>query len=45
VGWKWANGKVITSVKSTNILNEDIQQHIFGDVLKRSVLGEVRFKF
>ncbi len=45
VGVKWNKGRVITSIKSTNILNQDIQQHIFGDVLKRSVVGEVRFRF
>lgn len=44
-GVKWAEGKVATSVKVTNLLNEEIQQHIFGDVLKRSIVGELRFKF
>lgn len=44
-GVRWANGKVTTSVKVNNILNEEIQQHNFGDILKRSVVGEVRFKF
>ena len=44
-GVKWAQGKVTTSVKVTNLLNEEIQQHIFGDVLKRSIVGELRFKF
>ena len=44
-GVKWAQGKVTTSVKVTNLLNEEIQQHVFGDVLKRSIVGELRFKF
>jgi outer membrane receptor protein involved in Fe transport len=44
-GVKWANGKVATSVKVVNLLNEEIQQHIFGDVLKRSIVGELRLKF
>lgn len=44
-GVKWAQGKVTTSVKVNNLLNEEIQQHIFGDVLKRSIVGELRFKF
>jgi outer membrane receptor protein involved in Fe transport len=44
-GVRFANGKVTTAVKVNNILNEDIQQHNFGDILKRSVTGEVRFKF
>ena len=44
-GVKWADGKVTTSLKGTNLLNEKIQQHIFGDILKRSVYAEVRFDF
>ena len=44
-GVKWADGKVITSVKGTNLLNETIQQHIFGDILKRALSFEARFTF
>jgi outer membrane receptor protein involved in Fe transport len=44
VGVKWNGGKVITSLKGTNLTNEDIQQHVFGDILKRSVSAEVRVK-
>jgi outer membrane receptor protein involved in Fe transport len=44
-GVKWSNGKITTSVKATNLFNEDIQQHIFGDILKRSIVGELRLKF
>ena len=44
-GVKWAEGKVTTAVKVTNLLNEEIQQHIFGDVLKRSIVGELRLHF
>lgn len=43
VGVKWANGKVTTLVKATNLLDQDIQQHVFGDLLRRTVVGEVRF--
>jgi outer membrane receptor protein involved in Fe transport len=42
LGYKWMDGKVTTSVKGTNIFNEEIQQHIFGDILKRSIVGEVK---
>jgi len=45
IGAKWANGKVTTSLKSTNVLNQDIQQHVFGDILKRTVVAEVRLLF
>ena len=41
-GIKWADGKIITALKGTNITNETIQQHVFGDILKASVAFEVR---
>jgi outer membrane receptor protein involved in Fe transport len=43
-GVKWGGGKVTTSLKGTNLTNEDIQQHVFGDILKRSLVAEVRVK-
>jgi outer membrane receptor protein involved in Fe transport len=42
-GVKLADGKVTLSVKGTNIFDEKIQQHIFGDILRRAVVAEVRF--
>ena len=36
---------VTTTVKVTNLLNQTVQQHIFGDLLRRTVVGEVKFKF
>jgi iron complex outermembrane receptor protein len=44
-GIRWANQRVTTSVKVINLANQDVLQHIFGDVLKRQVVGEVRFAF
>ena len=44
-GVKWNDGRITTSIKSTNIFNDTIQQHVFGDLLRRSVTGEVRFDF
>ncbi|MGH9173729.1 MAG: hypothetical protein ACRD1H_05210, partial [Vicinamibacterales bacterium] len=44
-GVRWHDGRITTSIKSANLLNETIQQHIFGDLLKRSVTAEVRFDF
>src|SRR5262249_20306279 len=41
-GVKWMRGKVTTSVKTANLLNQTIQQHVFGDLIRRSVTGEVR---
>jgi hypothetical protein len=32
-------------VRDVALLNEDVQQHIFGDIMKRAISGEVRFRF
>jgi len=44
-GVKWDQGRIITTIKSNNILNKTVQQHVFGDLIRRSVVGEVRFQF
>jgi len=44
-GVKWLKNKVTTSVKATNIGNQKIQQHVFGDIIKRSVAAELRVNF
>jgi hypothetical protein len=35
----------VTSIKMNNIGNEQMQQHIFGDIIKRQVIGEARVTF
>ena len=35
----------MTLLKVTNLLNEEIQQHIFGDMSKLQVVGELRVRF
>jgi outer membrane receptor protein involved in Fe transport len=44
-GRRWMNGRVTTTLKATNLLNDDVRQHNFGDILKRTILGEVRLTF
>jgi iron complex outermembrane receptor protein len=44
-GVKWAHDRVTTSIKVINLTNDDIQQHVFGDILKRQVVGELRVQF
>jgi hypothetical protein len=39
------DGKMISSIKVINLTNEAIQSHVFGDVIKRQVMGELRFQF
>ena len=41
-GVKWRGGSVTTLVQVTNLFNQSIQQHVFGDLLRRSVVVEVR---
>ena len=33
------------AVRGTNLLDKPVQQHVFGDVIRRTVTGEVRFGF
>jgi iron complex outermembrane receptor protein len=44
-GVKWAGGKLITTLKGTNLFNEQIQQHVFGDIIRRAVFAELRYTF
>jgi outer membrane receptor protein involved in Fe transport len=44
-GVKFPATKMTALVKVNNILNKDIQQHVFGDIIKRSVVGELRFEY
>ena len=44
-GVKWQGGTVTTTVKVTNLFNQTVQQHIFGDLLRRTVVGEMKFRF
>ena len=41
-GVKWRDGRWTTLVRVGNLLNTTIRQHIFGDLLRRSVIGELR---
>lgn len=45
LGIRWQDGAITTTVKVINLTNEDIQSHVFGDILKRQVIGELRFQF
>jgi hypothetical protein len=37
--------RLVTSLKINNLANSEVQQHIFGDIIKRQVVGEVRYGF
>jgi iron complex outermembrane receptor protein len=44
-GVRWMGNRLVTSLKVINLANAEVQQHIFGDILKRQVVGEARFSF
>jgi len=44
-GVRFAGEKIQATIKAINLTNEDIQSHVFGDFLKRQVIGELRFSF
>ncbi|HTV00666.1 MAG TPA: TonB-dependent receptor [Luteitalea sp.] len=43
VGYKW-NDTFTTSLKVLNLLDDEIQQHVFGDVMRRQVMLELRMR-
>ena len=42
IGAKWQDGRYSVALKSTNLLNKTIQQHIFGDIMKRLIMVEFK---
>ena len=45
VGYKWRGDRLVTTLKFTNLANQEILQHIFGDITRRQVVGELRVGF
>ena len=39
------DGHLRPSIRVMNLLNDDIQQHVFGDVIKRQIIGQLRYRF
>jgi iron complex outermembrane receptor protein len=44
-GVRSTDGTMTVAIRATNVFNRTLQQHIFGDLIKRGVIGEVRFLF
>ena len=44
-GWRFNDDRVTLAITGSNILDERVQQHVFGDIISRKVSGELRFKF
>jgi outer membrane receptor protein involved in Fe transport len=45
VGVRFANNKATATLKVINVTNADIQSHVFGDIIKRQILAELRLQF
>jgi outer membrane receptor protein involved in Fe transport len=43
VGVKFAQGKAQFSLRGMNLLNQEIMQHIYGDIMRISVMAELRY--
>jgi outer membrane receptor protein involved in Fe transport len=41
-GVRWLGDRLMTSIKAINLADQDIQQHAFGDIIKRQIIGELR---
>jgi outer membrane receptor protein involved in Fe transport len=39
------DGMITVTARGTNLLNKRVRQHAFGDVIRRAITGEVRFRF
>ena len=44
-GVKWMGDRLTTTVKAVNLGNDDVQQHAFGDLIGRQIIGELRVNF
>jgi iron complex outermembrane receptor protein len=45
VGVRLGGGKCMLMLKVNNLANEKVQNHLFGDLLKRQIVGEMRLRF
>jgi outer membrane receptor protein involved in Fe transport len=44
-GMRFAQDKITATIKGINLTNEEVQSHVFGDIIKRQIIGELRFTF
>jgi hypothetical protein len=42
VGTRWSNGRYQFTLKSVNLTNRQVLHHVFSDVQRRQVVGELR---
>jgi outer membrane receptor protein involved in Fe transport len=44
-GMRFSEDKVTASINVQNVFDEDVQQHVFGDIIGRKATGQVVFRF
>lgn len=44
-GVKWMGDRLTTTIKAVNLGNDNVQQHAFGDLIGRQIIGELRVNF
>jgi iron complex outermembrane receptor protein len=44
-GRRWKEGWLTTNLKVLNMLDQNVKQHVFGDILRRTVMLEALFRF
>ena len=42
LGAKWGDGKYTGALKMTNLNNQQVMQHIFGDIIRRQIVAELK---
>ena len=45
LGFRFNNDRMTLSITGSNIFDEEVQQHVFGDIIGRKVTAELRFQF
>jgi outer membrane receptor protein involved in Fe transport len=45
LGMRFMDEQVSVSILGANIFDEDVQQHVFGDIISRKITGQVGFRF
>jgi iron complex outermembrane receptor protein len=45
IGWRFASDRVTLKLLAQNLFDEDVQQHIFGDLIDRKLAGQVSIEF
>ena len=45
IGYRFLEDRAVFTIMASNLFDEDVQQHVFGDIISRKVTAELRFNF